>query len=487
MAGRAVRAWRCGASVLAVSFAACIGTTVDTPAAPVTEEVAAAPEPEPSGELSPAEAPPSEDITNSQSDPQPTQSDPQPTPDEPLGVRIADRTLVVYAAPDSSADVRGSIRARHAFHVYELVEGPNCRGEGWGRLASGGFACLNHATPTEQSPTVLPVVPEGKLVPFVYAKPRKQADGTRATVGRWRSRRAYRQGKEPIDQLIPDGSYAFVRRRGGKTPMYVDHRKRAVPAAQMRRFSPSKFVGRDLLERPLEQGQSIAWTRRRETEIVDAPGRTPKRVSSPIYHAELTVRSESIHLHKTTWYEVIDTGHGIEGFIRARDVRVWTPPPPEASVADHEVWIDVELERQTLTLMRGQTPIFATLISSGKSSDPTPTGLFRIYSKKAWDEMSSSEGADDPYYVEAVPWAQYFFRDFALHTSYWHNMFGNRASHGCVNLSPRDGARIYAATTPEAPPGWLSVREHADHTGTTVRVRKGDRPVVDRRKPLTPL
>jgi hypothetical protein len=283
--------------------------------------------------------------------------------------------------------------------------------------------------------------------------------------------------------LIADASYAFVRRRGNgrRPPLLIDAKKRAVPADQMRRYRASVFVGRDLVAEPVPEGRTVAWTRIRDTVIVAEPRAQAKRVSEPVYHAQLLVAPGP-----DGWLEVIDTGHGVSGFIEARHVRAWTAPPPDPRMREDEVWIDVDLLAQTLTVMRGDAPVYATLVSTGKSGDATPTGLFRIYKKKALDDMQSAEGADDPYFVEDVPWAQYFHRDFALHTAYWHDLFGNRTSHGCVNVSPRDGAHVYALTRPAPIPGWNSVTETPAAPGTTVRVRNGDARVPDRRPTFSP-
>jgi hypothetical protein len=100
--------------------------------------------------------------------------------------------------------------------------------------------------------------------------------------------------------------------------------------------------------------------------------------------------------------------------------------------------------------------------------------------------MESLADAEDPYYVDAVPWAMYFDGRYALHAAYWHDLFGHRLSHGCVNLSPRDAKRVFDLVTPTLPAGWLVVHEHASDPGALVRVRSGDRPLPDRRGPLDP-
>jgi len=39
------------------------------------------------------------------------------------------------------------------------------------------------------------------------------------------------------------------------------------------------------------------------------------------------------------------------------------------------------------------------------------------------------------YEVKDVPFAQYFHEGYAFHGAFWHNSFGQPASHGCINLA----------------------------------------------------
>ena len=73
---------------------------------------------------------------------------------------------------------------------------------------------------------------------------------------------------------------------------------------------------------------------------------------------------------------------------------------------------------------------------------------------------------------------------YALHGVFWHWGFGNIASHGCVNLAPKDAAYIFSITHPVLPDGWRVVMESKDDPGTTFRVRDGDKPPTDRRSKL---
>ena len=69
------------------------------------------------------------------------------------------------------------------------------------------------------------------------------------------------------------------------------------------------------------------------------------------------------------------------------------------------------------------------IISSGKKGTPTVTGTFRIYVK-----YSSAPMSGPGYYLPGVPYVMYFYKDYGLHGTYWHNNFGTPMSHGCVNL-----------------------------------------------------
>jgi hypothetical protein len=154
-----------------------------------------------------------------------------------------------------------------------------------------------------------------------------------------------------------------------------------------------------------------------------------------------------------------------------------------AGGSSDDQWIDVDLGEQVLVAYRGTTPVYVTLVSSGKGS-PTPKGNYPIWAKVASMTMANQDYEDNPYMVEHVPWVMLFQGHNALHGAYWHDQFGKRRSHGCVNLSPKDAARVYALTSPNVPPGWNSLLEHKGDPGTLVRVRRGTEPVTDRRLPL---
>jgi hypothetical protein len=101
-------------------------------------------------------------------------------------------------------------------------------------------------------------------------------------------------------------------------------------------------------------------------------------------------------------------------------------------------WFAVDLYEQTLIAYEGDTPVFATLVSSGLEDWETNEGTFTVWSRQKNGHMSGAEGQADFYSLENVPWVMYFDNAISLHGTYWHDGFGYRHSHGCVNLSITD-------------------------------------------------
>jgi lipoprotein-anchoring transpeptidase ErfK/SrfK len=209
-------------------------------------------------------------------------------------------------------------------------------------------------------------------------------------------------------------------------------------------------------------------------------------------------------------------------WLKASDLGVLTEPAEwPASAQAGQKWIDISIENQTMILWEGQRPVYATLVSSGqdglgdpKTTKSTVTGVFRIRSKHVTATMDSNErssqggGAapapegskDEPeqftaagkakpppmsadgrllrrgegtFELRDVPYVEYFESGYALHAAYWHDVFGNARSHGCVNLSPVDAHRLFLWTDPRIPDGWHGVFTAPDWTeGTVVIVHK---------------
>lgn len=106
-------------------------------------------------------------------------------------------------------------------------------------------------------------------------------------------------------------------------------------------------------------------------------------------------------------------------------------------------WVAVDLYEQTLIAYEDDTPVFATLVATGIPPYDTREGLFTVWADVERDPMSGAAGAPEAYALQMVPWVMYFDDDISLHGTYWHDLFGYRQSHGCVNLSVSDAKYIF--------------------------------------------
>jgi L,D-transpeptidase catalytic domain len=116
-------------------------------------------------------------------------------------------------------------------------------------------------------------------------------------------------------------------------------------------------------------------------------------------------------------------------------------PRPE-DVGENEFWVEVDLYEQTFAAYEGDQMVYATVISSGLNRWPTREGLFQVEEQNRFREykMSGAEGRIDYYFLEDVPYIMYFdmYNGIALHGTYWHDRYGYKQSHGCVNMTILD-------------------------------------------------
>lgn len=111
-----------------------------------------------------------------------------------------------------------------------------------------------------------------------------------------------------------------------------------------------------------------------------------------------------------------------------------------AEVGEDEYWVEVDLYEQTFAAYEGDQMVYATLISSGLTSWPTYEGLYQVWDRWEEHKMSGAEGKVDYYFLEDIPYIMYFdeLNEIALHGTYWHDRFGYKHSHGCVNMTIQD-------------------------------------------------
>lgn len=145
----------------------------------------------------------------------------------------------------------------------------------------------------------------------------------------------------------------------------------------------------------------------------------------------------SVEVDGHIWYQ-IGVGQWVHQFHVAKITTIERP-----AEVNTDRWISIDLYEQVAIAYEGTTPVFATLVSSGLDRWPTLEGLFNIYFRTTRKNMSGGQAGDDFYFLEEVPYTMFFNEGRALHGAYWHDGFGYRRSHGCVNLSITDAHWLY--------------------------------------------
>ncbi|MGH2520889.1 MAG: L,D-transpeptidase [Anaerolineales bacterium] len=145
------------------------------------------------------------------------------------------------------------------------------------------------------------------------------------------------------------------------------------------------------------------------------------------------------HVGEWDWYMV-----GPDQWIEQRNVARVNPQPAGGGLSGR--WIEVNLYEQTVAAFENGQLVYATLASTGARAWPTRAGLFQIWARQDYGRQTGAYRKDksDYYFLEDVPWVMYFDGDISLHGAYWHDSFGFRKSHGCVNLAPGDAKWFFS-------------------------------------------
>lgn len=256
------------------------------------------------------------------------------------------------------------------------------------------------------------------------------------------SDRIYQRVLNPIDIYdAPNGNvvsqlaagFNFVTTHGIQDNWTMINNQQWVLTEHLRQSMPSRFAGVMITE---AMEYPTAWIL---VNVVPsrAPGAEPTEGDLAVLRYTLVNLYTFVEVEGWRWYQI-----GIDQWVHQTLVAKIIPVDPPAEVDTHK-WISVDLYEQVAIAYEGNTPVYATLISSGLSEWPTNEGLFHVYVRYPRTVMSGAEGQADFYYLEEVPWTMYFDGDIGLHGTYWHDGFGYRHSHGCVNLSITDAYWLY--------------------------------------------
>ncbi|MHB8874489.1 MAG: L,D-transpeptidase [Myxococcaceae bacterium] len=378
------------------------------------------------------------------------------------------RSIAVRAAPDDGSDILGTVAQDMRVAWARVEPGPGC--ERWVEILPRGWVCDRHLEANTRGPLAveLPKLQPGQFVPAQYGS----IVGSRTRLYRGfddlRQKRGPRVGRQTL-MLKLKAELLVGRRQYWRTGRGQLVEASKVQVRKLSEFSGIELTGPDAPLLPIawvssrsapEEGVPVWLTSKLRDEVGFLP---PRSIVSPL---GISRDGRAVHLGHYQW-------------ARREDLHVAEVTQPPPGVTEGDRWVDVNLAEQVLVAYQGARPVFATLVSTGRTN-PTPVGVFRVWIKFAEAEMRG-ESNGRPYLVDAVPWTVYFFKDFALHTAYWHDHFGEPRSHGCVNLSPRDARWLYFWTSPGVPEGWSMVYASAAEPGSWVRIRTGREPEPEAR------
>jgi lipoprotein-anchoring transpeptidase ErfK/SrfK len=198
----------------------------------------------------------------------------------------------------------------------------------------------------------------------------------------------------------------------------------------------------------------------------------------------LTSNSYPVHFYygQTFWVDEIRSSDlGAEYHVRelhgSRGDEFWAPAAAFKPVNPEEITpitpeienkeIVINIARQTLSCFEDGREVFFTRVSTGDNnwSDKNGNGVqdegeeratpvsdyLQVYMK--YDSVHMEGGTTGAGYdLSGIGWTTFIATGgIAIHSTYWHNNFGERTSAGCVNVTPEDAKFIFRWSSPEVP------------------------------------
>ena len=199
--------------------------------------------------------------------------------------------------------------------------------------------------------------------------------------------------------------------------------------------SPSRFAG-VMLPTLDALPYTVAWTL---THLRGAKTPGGPQSAENIFRYRYTRVNifDTVKVDGYDWYQI-----GPQEWVHQFKVAKILPVAKPVDVDTHK-WVSIDLYEQVAIAYEGGEPVFATLISSGLEEWPTNEGVFHVYVRFTRKMMSGAYNKPDFYYLQEVPWTMFYDDQIALHGAYWHDGFGYRRSHGCVNMTITDAHWLF--------------------------------------------
>lgn len=203
-----------------------------------------------------------------------------------------------------------------------------------------------------------------------------------------------------------------------------------------------------------------------------------KNLTPRFYYSQiLWVDDIRVDQDDQTWYR-INERYGNPGDLLWARAEAFKPIPEEELAPIHpeaeekQIVIDRSYSRQMLSCYEGDTEVYFCRVSTGRGKNSTPlsgTGYpgFPIFRKLYAIQMSGGTNQQG-WMIPGIGWTSFFAEGgVAIHSTFWHNNFGEPSSHGCVNARPEDAKWIFRWSQPEVP---YPVGNLDEISGTRVKV-----------------
>lgn len=395
---------------------------------------------------------------------------------------IESLSAIVRVKPDLEAPILGLIRGGTRIRVdAERTFGGGCK-QGWNRVFPRGYLCREVSlTVAETPPPIAVSVPtpnldaplpyeywrvNDEMTPFFHRLPSFSEQDRADVAGQaWYAEHARtpmptHPAERPADvppvvkEYMNAGYYVT---KAGEEVKSQRRFVRTMRGAYARKYQLGRKESPSFRGQVLPHGvddlpihfirRELAFLKREAegSDVLVATETIPKRLTTHPFVRELKIGA----------YEFYEDAEGqmIRAYAVSKAYKLKRPP----GVGAEEPWVHIDLSEQTLVAYDGDTPVFATLVSTGKEPGMTPVGIHRIQIKHVATSMRDQPLEDEAYSIDDVPWTQYFHGSIALHGAFWHAGFGLVRSHGCVNLSPSDARWLFGFTGPTLPDGWHAV------------------------------
>lgn len=131
-----------------------------------------------------------------------------------------------------------------------------------------------------------------------------------------------------------------------------------------------------------------------------------------------------------------------------------TPLSPD--VENKQIVVNVTDSCQTLSCYENGREVYFCRISSGKLPNTTPLSSLDSDGFHIWRKLHSIQMAGGTnqagWMIPGIGWVSFFLGSgIAIHSTFWHNNYGEPSSHGCINASPEDAMWIFRWVSPVTP------------------------------------